>query len=85
MFKSSTFTPPTKEIEEGWNVTYDADAYGDGPIQATFPPFLYQGLSMPFLCNPPSKKKPNFVQNQFGTHGLISASRTHLDRLVEMH
>ena len=37
------FTPPTPEIEAGWNVTYDLEAYGNGPIQLTFPDYMYPG------------------------------------------
>ncbi|TVY84438.1 Dehydrogenase xptC [Lachnellula suecica] len=42
--KATNFTSPIRDIEEGWNVTYDAEAYGNGPIQASFPPFLYPGI-----------------------------------------
>jgi hypothetical protein len=41
----TNFTPPSKEIEEGWNVTYEQGAYGHGPIQASFSPFLWLQLS----------------------------------------
>lgn len=37
--RSTTFTPPDREIEEGWDVTFDEEDYGDGLVQASFPPF----------------------------------------------
>ncbi|KAF2015792.1 GMC oxidoreductase [Aaosphaeria arxii CBS 175.79] len=43
--KSTTFTPPTKDVAEKYDYTYDMDAAwgGDGGIQAVYPPFQWPG------------------------------------------
>lgn len=43
--KSTTFTPPSKEHAQEWDITYDASYYGkDGPIHASYPPFEYPDM-----------------------------------------
>lgn len=39
--KSVTFTPPSPEYVEEYGYTWDEDAYGDGPIQASYAPFQW--------------------------------------------
>ncbi|KAF2465003.1 choline dehydrogenase [Lindgomyces ingoldianus] len=40
--KSSTFTPPRNEATSKFGYTWDPHAYGEGPIQASFPPFQWE-------------------------------------------
>ncbi|KAL2263162.1 hypothetical protein VTK26DRAFT_7986 [Humicola hyalothermophila] len=39
--KSVTFTPPSEAVASKYNYTWDTSAYGDGPIHASLPPFLW--------------------------------------------
>ncbi|EHY58976.1 hypothetical protein HRR83_001760 [Exophiala dermatitidis] len=39
--KSTDFTPPTPEIQAKYNYSWDESAYGNGPLQASFPDFQY--------------------------------------------
>jgi choline dehydrogenase-like flavoprotein len=43
--KSVTFTPPTAEVKEKYNYTYDIDAAygGRGEVQVSFPPYQFPG------------------------------------------
>ena len=43
--KSVTFTPPPREDAEKFGYTWDTRAWGNGPIQASFPPFQWPSLS----------------------------------------
>lgn len=43
--KSTSFTPPKKEYVDKYGYTWDEDAYGEGPIWASYPPFQWPGLS----------------------------------------
>ncbi|KAF2802690.1 choline dehydrogenase [Mytilinidion resinicola] len=43
--KSTTFTPPSAAATEEFGITYDASAYGNGPIQATIANFQYPDLN----------------------------------------
>ncbi|KAL0065383.1 hypothetical protein AAF712_007589 [Marasmius tenuissimus] len=50
-FKKSTKfnTPPDPAIVSQYNITYDTSAYGtDGPIQATYPPWVWPGTKIQF-------------------------------------
>ncbi|CAO2655551.1 Nn.00g043540.m01.CDS01 [Neocucurbitaria sp. VM-36] len=42
--KSTTFTPPTAANIKDFGTTYDASAYGNGPVQASFPNFEYPDI-----------------------------------------
>ncbi|KAJ9611119.1 hypothetical protein H2200_004302 [Cladophialophora chaetospira] len=39
--KSADFTPPKPAIEAIYNYSYDESAYGNGPLQASYPEFQY--------------------------------------------
>jgi len=43
--KSTTFTAPDEESVRKFGYTWDTKAYGQGPIQATLPPFQWPGMS----------------------------------------
>lgn len=43
--KSATFTPPSEGDSKRFSYTWDERAWGDGPIQASFPPFQWPTLS----------------------------------------
>lgn len=41
--KSETFTPPSKELQRKFGVTYDMEVHGTkGPIQNSYPPWIYE-------------------------------------------
>ncbi|KAJ4371425.1 hypothetical protein N0V83_004642 [Neocucurbitaria cava] len=42
--KSTTFTPPTATNVKEFGTSYDASAYGNGPVQASFPNFEYPDM-----------------------------------------
>lgn len=45
--KAVNFTPPSAEMQKGFNVTYDLSAYGgNGPIQLSYPPFQWPGVKI---------------------------------------
>ncbi|KAJ3502154.1 hypothetical protein NLJ89_g9017 [Agrocybe chaxingu] len=45
--KSTTFTPPSPELTREYNITWDIEgAYGNGPIQATFPDWQWPGIKI---------------------------------------
>lgn len=44
-FKAITGTPPSDELKENFNVTWDTNSYGDGPIHASFAPWIWPGQS----------------------------------------
>ncbi|ORX99288.1 hypothetical protein BCR34DRAFT_640042 [Clohesyomyces aquaticus] len=39
--KASHFTPPSESTREAFNITYDVNAYGNGPIQVSIPSFQF--------------------------------------------
>jgi len=43
--KSSTFQPPSPELAAEFNITWNPEAYGNGPIRASIAPYHYPGLS----------------------------------------
>jgi hypothetical protein len=45
--KSATFTPPDEKLAKEFGIMYDVEKSwgGKGPIQASFPKFLYPGMS----------------------------------------
>lgn len=49
--KSVMFTPPSDEDAGKYGYTWDKSAYGNGPIQASFPPFQWNVLSMSGALN----------------------------------
>ncbi|KAJ3505003.1 hypothetical protein NLJ89_g7642 [Agrocybe chaxingu] len=45
--KATTLNPPRPDLAAEFNITYDINrAYGNGPIQGTFPDFLWPGLKI---------------------------------------
>lgn len=42
--QSTTFTPPIAELQD-FGITYDRDAYGDGPVQSSYPRYQWPGQS----------------------------------------
>jgi choline dehydrogenase-like flavoprotein len=44
--KSSTFTPPSPDVAQSWNMTWDDSVYGDGPARVTIPDFQYADLAV---------------------------------------
>lgn len=42
--KSTTLTPPKADNVRDFGTTYDASAYGNGPVQASFPNFEYPDM-----------------------------------------
>jgi choline dehydrogenase len=48
--KSATFTPPDDKLAKDYDIQYDIKESwgGNGPIQASWPTFLYPGMSMYF-------------------------------------
>jgi len=49
--KSTKLTPPSKESVGSFGYTWDTGAYGDGPIQASFPPFQWQATSKSYCSS----------------------------------
>ncbi|KAL1311510.1 hypothetical protein AAFC00_001633 [Neodothiora populina] len=39
--KSTTFTPPSADIQKKYNYTWDTSAYGNGPVHSSYPPFQF--------------------------------------------
>ncbi|PVF93076.1 alcohol oxidase [Serendipita vermifera] len=43
--KSETFHPPTQEVQQEFNLTYDPSVHGtSGPVHSSYPPFLYPAI-----------------------------------------
>ena len=42
--KGTTFTPPSQEVTKEFNITWDTEAYGHGPLQITIANFQYPDL-----------------------------------------
>ncbi|KAH7409466.1 alcohol oxidase [Cadophora sp. MPI-SDFR-AT-0126] len=40
--KSTTFTPPIHDLKK-FNISYDRDAYGDGPVHSSYPRYQWPG------------------------------------------
>ncbi|KAF2272790.1 choline dehydrogenase-like protein, partial [Westerdykella ornata] len=40
--KATSFEGPSEAVRKEFNITYDADAYGDGPLKLSIPSFQYQ-------------------------------------------
>jgi choline dehydrogenase-like flavoprotein len=43
--KWSHFTPPSDTSKEAFHITYDASAYGNGPVQVTIPSYEYPDIT----------------------------------------
>jgi choline dehydrogenase-like flavoprotein len=43
--KSTTFTPPSRQAAEKWNMTWDLSVYGQGPVSVTIPEFQYPDMA----------------------------------------
>lgn len=43
--KSVGFTPPSEADAKQFGYTWDEEAWGHGPVQASFPPFQWEALS----------------------------------------
>lgn len=63
------FTPPSKYMQNEFDVTFDVSAYKEhGPIELSYPPFQWEGISMSANVNKNPQSLLTKPQKFSGTH-----------------
>ncbi|EAQ82924.1 hypothetical protein CHGG_10742 [Chaetomium globosum CBS 148.51] len=78
--KSTTFIPPSPEATVQWNITWDASAYGNGPLHLHIPNFQYPDVATFWNA---FQSEPNLVTGRGSNLGAttVNATRTNLHLL----
>ncbi|KAH8653230.1 alcohol oxidase [Tricladium varicosporioides] len=71
--KSVTFTPPSAELQNEFGVTYDTRAYGNGPIQASYPVWQWPGQKIQWKAWLDMGIKPTKEVNSGAAYGVAWA------------
>ncbi|KAK2772639.1 hypothetical protein FQN53_004486 [Emmonsiellopsis sp. PD_33] len=70
----STFHPPSEELAKEFNITWNMDAFGDGPIQESYADYQWPGQS---------KLSETIFPRLFWSQALIFSSEIQWDAMVE--